>query len=77
MFVACGPSLPPLDDDINNYGDTDVKEFLEDLCTGLAVSNNLERRGVNLRVEADPGRAHIEVAISIGFLVNELVTNAI
>ena len=55
----------------------DVKEFLEDLCTGLAVSNNLERRGVDLRVEADPGRAHIEVAISMGLLVNELVTNAI
>ena len=47
------------------------------LCNGVAVSNGLERRGIELVVEADPGRAHIEVAISMGLLVNELVTNAI
>ena len=57
--------------------EVEVKEFLEVLCNGVAVSNSLERRGIELVVEADPGRAHIEVAISMGLLVNELVTNAI
>ncbi|MDT0684155.1 sensor histidine kinase [Roseicyclus sp. F158] len=57
--------------------EVEVEAFLTDLCRGLAASHGLERRDIALEIEADPGRAHIEVAISMGLLVNELVTNSI
>lgn len=57
--------------------EVEVEGFLKELSEGLASSHGLDERQITLRVDADPGNAHIEVAISMGLLVNELVTNAI
>lgn len=55
----------------------DLAEFLRRLTARLAASHDLERQGIALRLDAVPARAHLDVAISLGLLVNELVVNAV
>ena len=57
--------------------EVEVGDFLSELCDGFVRSHDTEQRGITLRIEADPGPAHIEVAVSMGLLGTELVTNAI
>jgi two-component sensor histidine kinase len=58
---------------------TDVVDFavyLEDLCGGVSASVIREGQ-VELNVEADPVAIPIDMAIPLGMVVSELVTNAV
>lgn len=57
--------------------DVAVADFLGALAGDMSAGYGLEERGIRLDVEATREPMHLEVAISIGLLVNELVVNAI
>lgn len=54
----------------------ELGHFLERLCEAIAAGRHAPGV-IDIRVEADPWVAHMEVAASIGHIVNELVTNAL
>lgn len=54
----------------------DMPDFLATLCADLQPTL-AELRGVALRAEADSVRLDMSRAISVGLIVNELVTNAV
>jgi PAS domain S-box-containing protein len=51
-------------------------EFLINLCTDIARANNVQKRDLALKVEAEPRLVDIDRSLIIGLLVNELVSNA-
>jgi two-component sensor histidine kinase len=53
----------------------EMREYLEDLCRNLAETVR-EVRPIAVRVDADRFSLPTEVAVPIGLIVNELVTNA-
>lgn len=55
----------------------DPLPFLEDLCNGIIHGSGAERRNITCVVEADSRPVKVDLAIPIGLLVNELVTNAL
>ncbi|WMS43520.1 sensor histidine kinase [Acuticoccus sp. MNP-M23] len=55
----------------------EVAHFLGELVDGLATGYNLKQRDIALKMDADDLTLPIDVAVPIGLLVNELVTNAI
>lgn len=55
--------------------EVNVKDYLEDLCTTLADALLL-RGGVTLHCDVDSAPIQRDHAVSIGLIVNELVTNA-
>ncbi|MBN8808143.1 MAG: sensor histidine kinase [Sphingomonas sp.] len=55
--------------------EVDVRDYLVDLCAALAEALLL-RGGVTLTCDADPAQIPRDDAVSIGLIVNELVTNA-
>jgi two-component sensor histidine kinase len=54
----------------------DIGRFLTDLCQTLATSMDAGRRGITLKIDAIPGAIDLELAIPLGLLVTELVSNA-
>ena len=54
-----------------------VKSFMSDLCRDIGRGHGIERRSITLRVEVDDSTIHIERAVIVGLIVNELVTNAL
>lgn len=54
----------------------DFAAYLEDLCEGLSQSLIADRR-VTLEVHTEPAELPVDVAIPLGMVVNELVTNAV
>lgn len=54
-----------------------MDEFLSDLIAGIGSSHDLKARGIGLSLAAEPLALKVDAAISIGLLVNEIVTNAI
>lgn len=50
--------------------------FLQQLCEGIAASYQSSEQTIALTVEAEGEAVPIEVAVTLGLLVNELVTNA-
>jgi two-component sensor histidine kinase len=55
--------------------EVDIREYLIDLCEALSEALLL-RGGVTLTCDADPAPIPRDDAVSIGLVVNELVTNA-
>lgn len=55
--------------------EVNVKDYLDDLCATLSDALLL-RGGVTLNCDADPAPIDRDHAVSIGLIVNELVTNA-
>lgn len=55
--------------------EVDVRDYLVDLCAALSEALLL-RGGVTLSCDADPAQIPRDHAVSIGLVVNELVTNA-
>ncbi|HEY2482191.1 MAG TPA: histidine kinase dimerization/phosphoacceptor domain -containing protein [Caulobacteraceae bacterium] len=53
----------------------DFGTYLQDLCASLSRSLAIEEQ-IALRVEAEPQDLAVDTAISLGMVVNELVTNA-
>ncbi|THD37912.1 MAG: sensor histidine kinase [Sphingomonas sp.] len=56
-------------------GEVNVKDYLDDLCATLSDALLL-RGGVTLACDADPALIERDHAVSIGLILNELVTNA-
>jgi len=54
-----------------------VGGFMSDLCREIGRSHNLGKRSISLDVQVDDSKIHIERAVIVGLLVNELVTNAL
>ena len=54
-----------------------VGGFMSDLCREIGRSHNLGKRSISLDVQVDDSTIHIERAVIVGLLVNELVTNAL
>jgi len=54
----------------------DFGAYLQDLCVSLRRSLAIEDR-IALRVDTQPENLSVETAISLGMVVNELVTNAV
>jgi two-component sensor histidine kinase len=52
-------------------------EYLADLVRDLALSHNIQARGVTLDLRSQPVRMSIDQAVPCGLIVNELVTNAL
>ena len=50
---------------------------MSDLCREIGRSHNLGKRSISLDVQVDDSTIHIERAVIVGLLVNELVTNAL
>lgn len=61
----------------NSVVELSVKGFISDLCRDIARSFNLGSRSISLDVQVDDSKIHIERAVIVGLLVNELVTNAL
>ncbi len=55
----------------------DIATFLHQLCENIAEGNGLNARGDVLRVESISDTASLEIATTLGLLVQELVMNAI
>ncbi|HYD89407.1 MAG TPA: histidine kinase dimerization/phosphoacceptor domain -containing protein [Vitreimonas sp.] len=61
--------------DPRNVGSVAMREYIEGLCDALAQALTL-RGAITLSCSADEGRMDRDRAVSIGLLINELVTNA-
>jgi two-component sensor histidine kinase len=60
-----------------DVGSVELDRYLIDLCHGLAAaSGSASQGGVNIS-ETDPVIVNADMAVSVGLIVNELVTNAI
>jgi PAS domain S-box-containing protein len=51
--------------------------YVSDLCEQLAGAASAPRRGIAVRVEAAPLEVGLDVAVPLGLLLNELVTNSL
>lgn len=54
-----------------------VSSFMSSLCADIGRSHALERKAITLQVDVDASKIHIERAVIVGLIVNELVTNAL
>ena len=61
----------------NSVVELAVSGFMSDLCRDIGRSHNLGKRSIRLDVQVDDSKIHIERAVIVGLLVNELVTNAL
>jgi two-component sensor histidine kinase len=51
--------------------------YVRELCEQLAGAASAAQRGVGLHVEAEPLEVGLDVAVPLGLLLNELVTNSL
>lgn len=61
--------------DPRNVGSVSMREYIDGLCDALAQALTL-RGAITLNCSSDEGRMDRDRAVSIGLLINELVTNA-
>ena len=54
-----------------------TRKFCDELCRNIAAAYNVAERNITIDVDVENTRLHIDVAITLGLLVNELVSNAI
>jgi PAS domain S-box-containing protein len=54
-----------------------LSDFITDLCTDIDRSLGADQRKIALTTQVDAGTMHIERAVIVGLLINELVTNAL
>lgn len=54
-----------------------VHDFLEELCRNIAGSQGAAEREISIEVRASDDLIHIDSAVILGLIVNELVTNAL
>ena len=60
-----------------SFVDLAVADFITALCRDIARSAGADGRGIVLEVDVDGSSIDIERAVTLGLLVNELVTNAL
>jgi len=54
-----------------------LKEYINDLAAGILASNNPEGKAINITVEENGNAAFsLDTSISIGLILNELITNS-
>jgi PAS domain S-box-containing protein len=54
-----------------------LDEFVAELCHQLARAASAAQRGIVMRVEAEPVEIGLDVAVPLGLLLNELVSNCL
>lgn len=54
-----------------------LPDFLDRLTGALSSSYGLARRGISLELDVEEGTAHLDFAVSLGLVVNELLGNAV
>ena len=54
-----------------------TERFCNELCRNIGAAYDVAKRKINIVVDVDDTSLHIDVAITLGLLVNELVSNAI
>jgi len=59
----------------NNISEVNVKEYLSSLISDLEFSFENDETEIEITINIDEIKLHIDKAISIGLIVNELVTN--
>lgn len=55
----------------------DLARFVHDLCNNTAAGLGTEQRGVTVRVDVPEGVVDIDIAVTLGLLINEVLVNAI
>jgi two-component sensor histidine kinase len=55
----------------------DFKSYLQDLSSGLIGSYKFETNKVRLDFQAEPVNVSLEIAVTCGLVVNELITNSL
>jgi len=61
----------------SNPSDIDIPNFFHRLIKSISAGHGLKSRNISISVEAEDDIVHLDVAMSLGLLVNELVANAI
>jgi PAS domain S-box-containing protein len=54
-----------------------LNEYMSELCEQLAGATSATQRGIAVRVEAEPVQVGLDVAVPLGLLLNELVSNSL
>ena len=54
-----------------------LEAYVGELCDQLAGAASALQRGIDVRVEADPLQVGLDVAVPLGLLLNELVSNSL
>jgi len=54
-----------------------LDEYVTELCDQLAVAASAAQRGIVMRVEAEPVEVGLDLAVPLGLLLNELVSNSL
>jgi two-component sensor histidine kinase len=61
----------------DDVGTVAIDRYLIDLCQGITAASSSPERAWSLVVDADPLTISTDVAVPLGLIVNELITNAI
>jgi two-component sensor histidine kinase len=54
-----------------------LNDYMSELCEQLAGAASATQRGITVRVEAEPVQVGLDVAVPLGLLLNELVSNSL
>jgi len=54
-----------------------LNDYMAELCEQLARAASAAQRGIAVRVEAEPVQVGLDVAVPLGLLLNELVSNSL
>ena len=61
----------------NDLSSIALDGYIQDLCRQLAAASGLAERGISLATELEPVEIGLELAVPLGLLLNELVSNSI
>lgn len=61
----------------NNLSEIDFKDYIQELSNYLVISYNLSSFEVDILLNIDSIKCHIDTAIPLGIIFNELITNSI
>jgi two-component sensor histidine kinase len=54
-----------------------LNDYMSELCEQLARVASAAQRGITVRVEAEPVQVGLDIAVPLGLLLNELVSNSL
>jgi len=60
-----------------NLSQVDFSDYIRDLCENLMVSYGIDEERIRLEIQTERTEMAVDSAIPCGFLINELITNAL